>query len=210
MGTNGARQLKPPSLLNGHFSLINALLSSPLMSSDRVALAVDSYRLLKVYCGTFERLLQSYPSNNDLTIKFIEALYLTYTALKNESTGSNVLGNTLLHVDDLLLTLERSVLRIACQLSAFPFPSHLLPPLPIELINVEKIHASQMKHISINLGNESTWWDNIPESASKGLDRLTCSRDSALTSMARILSGLRENINMRLHQPNAWKCQFCS
>jgi len=169
MGTNGARQLKPPSLLNGHLSLINALLSSPLMSSDRVALAVDSYRLLKVYCGTFERLLQSYPSNNDLTIKFIESLYLTYTALKNESTGSNVLGNTLLHVDDSLLTLERSVLRIACQISAFPFPSHLLPPLPIELINVEKIHASQMKNITINLGNESTWWDNIPDSASKGL-----------------------------------------
>jgi len=169
MGTGVAHQLKPPSLLNSHLSLLNALLSSPLVSSDRVALAADAYQLLKVYCGTFERLLLSYPSNNDLTTKFIEALYLTYTSLSNELGGSNELGNALLPVDETLLTLENNVLRIACRLSAFPFPSRILPPLPLELINVEKIHTSQMRNITINLGNESTWWDNIPDSAKNSM-----------------------------------------
>ncbi|KAL7539868.1 hypothetical protein ACHAXR_012321 [Thalassiosira sp. AJA248-18] len=167
MGTNSAAQLKPPSLLNGHLSLINALLSSPLVISDRVALAVDSYQILKVYSGILERQVQSYPSNSDLTNKFIEALHLTYTSLK-ESSVSNILGNTPLNADDSSLTLERSVLFIAYQLSSFPFPSNLLPPLPMELINVENVHKSQMKNITINLQNESTWWDNIPNSALKG------------------------------------------
>jgi len=167
IGTNGARQLEPPSLLVGHLSLINALLSSPLVSSDRVALAVDSIQLLKVYCSTFERLLLSYPSNDNLMVKFIESLTLAYTVLKRESAGSNALGNILLSVDDSLLSLENNVLRIAYQLSAFPFPSHMLPPLPMELIDVEKIHTSQLKNIRVNLGNESTWWDNInPETSS--------------------------------------------
>lgn len=166
LGSNDAAQLKPPSLLKGHLSLLNSLLSSPLTKPDRVALAGDSYQLLEVYCGTFDRMLRLYPTNGDLTIKFIEALYLTYSALK-ESTGSNVLGSSHLNVDESLMTLEGSVLRIACQLSAFPFPSHLLPPLPMELINVEKIHASQTR-LSINLGNEKTWWDSIPDSALSG------------------------------------------
>ncbi|KAL9186739.1 hypothetical protein ACHAXT_010459 [Thalassiosira profunda] len=153
MGANGVGQ---PPLLNGHLSLINALLSSPLENSDRVAVATDSLELLKVYCGTFGRLLQMYPSSNDLVVTFIQALYLTYDALQK----------TPLQMDDALLALEGSVLRIAYQLSEFPFPSHLLPPLPTQLLNVEKIRASQMSSIAMAVGNERTWWDSdIPDSS---------------------------------------------
>ncbi|KAL3775657.1 hypothetical protein ACHAW5_008127 [Stephanodiscus triporus] len=166
LGTDGAARLKPPLLLKGHLSLLNGLLASPLQSSDRVALAIDSYQLVKTYSGLFERLTQQYPTDIDLTIKFVHALQLTYTALE-EATGMT-LGRKLLDLDEPLLILERSVLRITCRLSAFPFPSHLLPPLPMGLINVEAMYASQMKNISINTGSESSWWDNIPDIATKG------------------------------------------
>ena len=168
MGTNDAAQLKPPSLLNGHLSLLNSLLSSPLSTTDQVALAADSYQLLKLYCGTVERLAASYPANSELLIKFVEALYLTYGALK-DSSEMNAIASTLVQVDDASLALERVVLRIAYQFSAYPFPGSLLPPLPTNLVNVEQIHSSQMKNISIDTSNESTWWDNVPkESALKG------------------------------------------
>jgi hypothetical protein len=157
----GVDQIKPPSLLNGHLSVIITLLSSPLNSSDRVALAGDSYQLLKAYSTTFERVFQTYPSNSDLAFKFVEAAYLTYTALK-EATGSNLLGKPILNDDDSLLIVERSILRLACHLSAFPFPQHLLPPLPMDLLNIEKIHAS-MNNVAFSLRNESTWWDNLAE-----------------------------------------------
>jgi hypothetical protein len=166
LGTDGAARLKPPSLLKGHMSLLNGLLASPLASSDRVALAVDSYQLVKIYSGIFDRLTQQYPTDIDLTIKFVEALQLTYTALE-EATGINIVGRTLLDCDEHLLILERSVLRITCQLSAFPFPSRLLPPLPIGLINVETIYASQLKNVTITTGKEISWWDNIPDLATK-------------------------------------------
>jgi hypothetical protein len=166
LGTDGAARLKPPSLLKGHMSLLNGLLASPLASSDRVALAVDSYQLVKIYSGIFDRLTQQYPTDIDLTIKFVEALQLTYTALE-EATGINIVGRTLLDCDEHLLILERSVLRITCQLSAFPFPSRLLPPLPMGLINVETIYASQLKNVTINTGKERSWWDNIPDLATK-------------------------------------------
>ena len=160
-GVSVAAELKPPPLLEGQLSLLNALLASPLATSDRVALAVDSLQLLKIYSATFERVIQLYPTHMNLAMKFIEALQLTYSAL-DEATELNLLGSTLLNADESLLTLERCVLRLTYQLSASPFPSHLLPPLPIGLINVEKIHAMQVKNVSINRVNESTWWDNIP------------------------------------------------
>ena len=113
--------------------------------------------MFEVYYSTLERLLSACPSIKKLSTKFIEGPHLTYTVLKRHS---DQLENTLLHVDDALSTLESSVLRIAYQLSAFPFPSHALPPLPIQLINVAKKYASQMKYI-VNAGHASTWWDNI-------------------------------------------------
>ena len=166
LGTDGAARLKPPLLLKGHLSLLNRLLASPLQSSDRVALTINSYQLVKIYSGLFERLSQQYPTDIDLTIKFVEAIQLTYTALE-EATGITF-GRKLLDVDKPLLILERSVLRITCWLSAFPFPSHLLPPLPMGLINVEAAFVSQMKNITINTGSKSSWWDNIPDIARKG------------------------------------------
>lgn len=164
-GASVAAEMKPPPLLEGQLSLLNALLASPLATSDRVALALDSLQLLKIYSSTFERVIQLYPAHVDLAMKFIEALQLTYSAL-DEATELNVLGSTLVNADESLLTLERCVLRLAYQLSASPFPRNLLPPLPIGLINVEKIHALQVKNVNINRENESTWWDNIP--ANKG------------------------------------------
>ena len=155
VGANGTQQLQPPAVLSGHISLLNALLTSPLSSSDRVALAVDCFEILKLYCNILDRQVKSYPSNIELTMKFIEALILTYGSLKDEQTP--------VVVDSQLETLERSVLCIAYQLSAFPFPSHLLPPLPMELINVEDVHTSQMKNIAIDSGNQSTWWNAIAD-----------------------------------------------
>ena len=117
--------------------------------------------MLKVYYSTLERLLSACPSIKKLRIKFIEGPHLTYTVLKRHSDH---LENTLLHVEDALSTLESGVLRIAYQLSAFPFPSHAFPHLPIQLINVAKKHASQRKYI-VNAGHASAWWDNtIPGS----------------------------------------------
>jgi hypothetical protein len=165
-GSSGAAELKPPSLLEGQLSLLNALLASLLTTSDRVALAVDSLQVLKVYSPTFERVIQLYPSYLELTTKFIEALQLTYSALDG-ATELNVLGSTLLNVDESLLTLERCVLHIMCQLSASPFPSFLLPPLPTGLINVEKIRALQVKNVTLSSGNDRTWWDNISHLANK-------------------------------------------
>ncbi len=165
-GSSGATELKPPSLLEGQLSLLNALLTSLLTTSDRVTLAVDSLQVLKVYSATFERVIQLYPGYLELTTKFIEALQLTYSALDG-ATELNVLGSTLLNVDESLLTLERCVLHIMCQLSASPFPSFLLPPLPTGLINVEKIRALQVKNITLTSGNDRTWWDNISDLANK-------------------------------------------
>ena len=166
LGTDGAARLKPPALLKGHLSLLNGLLASPLTSSDRAALAVDSYQLVKIYSGLFDRLSQQYPTDIDLTIKFVEALQLTYTALE-EATGINIFGRTLLDCDEHLSILECSVLHITCQLSAFPFPSRLLPPLPMGLIKLETVYASQLKNVIINTGKECSWWDNIPDIATK-------------------------------------------
>ena len=165
-GSIGAAELKPPLLLEGHLSLLTALLASPLTASDRVALAIDSLQLLKIYSATFERVIQLFPNYFDLAMKFIEALQLTYSAL-NESTELNILESTLLYVDESLLTLERCVLRVTYQLSASPFPRNLLPPLPMELINVEKIQSRTLKNVSTNSGNDSSWWDNISGIASK-------------------------------------------
>ncbi|KAL3810725.1 hypothetical protein ACHAXA_008498 [Cyclostephanos tholiformis] len=166
LGTDGTARLKPPSLLKGQLSLLNGLLVSPLTNSDRVALAIDSLQLVKIYSGIFDQLTQRFPADIDLTTTFVEALQLTYTSLE-EGSGTTTFGGNLLDLDEPLSNLERSVLRITCQLSAFPFPSRLLPPLPMELMNVEATYASQMKNLAINTGNEKSWWDDIPENATK-------------------------------------------
>ena len=165
MGSNGAASLNPPPTLSGHLSLLNVLLASPLSNSDRLALSLDSYHLLNAYSHAGARLLTSFPSNIETSGKFLETMYLTYSALKKSSSSSGMdntpLGATNVH--DSILGLERSALYLTYQLSAFPFPSRLLPPLPMGLVNVEKIHASQNRNISVSLENERTWWDEIPD-----------------------------------------------
>ena len=162
-GTDGTARLKPPSLLKGHLSLLNGLLASPLEDSDRVALAVESCQLLKIYSGIFERLTQQYPIDFDLTYKFVEAIHSTYEAFE-DATGMSTTGrDILLNVDDQLMTLERGVSRITSNLSTSPFPSRILPPLPMELVNMEAKYASEIKLITINSTKESTWWDNIQD-----------------------------------------------
>jgi len=163
MGVSGAASLKSPPALNGHLSLLNVLLSSPLPSSDRTALAIDTMKTFKEYSRAGERLLQSYPAETELTTIFLETLYLTYSSLK-KAAGSVLVENSPARVDEPLLKLERSVLSLTYHLSAFPFPSELLPPLPIGLINVEKIHASQMKTVATTLSVVSTWWDKVSDS----------------------------------------------
>ncbi|KAK1735048.1 hypothetical protein QTG54_014114 [Skeletonema marinoi] len=163
MGVSGAASLKSPPALNGHLSLLNVLLSSPLPSSDRTALAIDTMKTFKEYSRAGERLLQSYPAETELTTIFLETLYLTYSSLQ-KAAGSVLVENSPAHVDEPLLKLERSVLSLTYHLSAFPFPSELLPPLPIGLINVEKIHASQMKTVATTLSVVSTWWDKVSDS----------------------------------------------
>ena len=149
--------------MKGHLSLLNGLLASPLEDSDRVALAVESCQLLKIYSGIFERLTQQYPIDFDLTYKFVEAIHSTYEAFE-DATGMSTTGrDILLHVDDQLMTLERGVSRITSNLSTSPFPSRLLPPLPMELVNMEAKYASEIKLITINSTKESTWWDNIQD-----------------------------------------------
>lgn len=168
MGLSGGAQLNPPTTLNGHLSLLNVLLSSPLANSDRVALAVDSFQLLKEYSRTVERLLSSYPSNETLTVKFIETMDLTYSALK-KSSSAHMLENSPLNTDSAALGLEQAVLCLTYQLSSFPFPRQLLPQLPMGLLNVEKIHSSQLKNISVSLADDSkTWWNRVAASALGG------------------------------------------
>ena len=163
MGVSGAASLKSPPVLNGHLSLLNVLLSSPLPASDRTALSVDTMKIFKEYSRAGEQLLQSYPADAELTMKFLETLYLTYSSLK-KAASSVVAENAPIRLDEPLAKLERGVLSITYHLSAFPFPSELLPPLPIGLINVEKIHASQMKTVATSLSVVSTWWDKVPDS----------------------------------------------
>jgi len=163
MGVSGAASLKSPPVLNGHLSLLNVLLSSPLQASDRTALSIDTMKIFKEYSCAGERLLQSYPADTELTMKFLETLYLTYSSLK-KAAGSVLVDNSPAHVDEPLMKLERSVLSVTYHLSAFPFPNDLLPPLPIGLINVEKIHASEMKTVVTSLTVVNTWWDNVPDS----------------------------------------------
>jgi hypothetical protein len=162
-GTDGTARLKPPSLLKGHLSLLNGLLASPLEDSDRVALAIESCQLLKIYSGIFERLTQQYPIDFDLTFKFVEAIHSTYEAFEDATGMSTVGRDILLNVDDQLMTLERSVSRLSSNLSNSPFPSRLLSPLPMELVNVEAKYTSEIKLININSTKESTWWDNIQD-----------------------------------------------
>jgi hypothetical protein len=163
MGVSGAASLKSPPVLNGHLSLLNVLLSSLLPAADTTALSIDAMKIFKEYSCAGERLLQSYPADTELTMKFLEVLCLTYSSLK-KAVGSVLVENSPVHMDGPLMKLERSVLSIAYHLSAFPFPNELLPPLPIGLINVEKIHASQMKTVATSMSVASTWWDNVPDS----------------------------------------------
>ena len=162
MGVSGAASLKAPLNLDGHLSLLNMLLSSPLPASDLATLAIDAMIFLKEYSRVGERLLETYPVDADLTMKFLETLYLTYSTLK-KSGGSVLVENPPIQVDESLLKLERSVLSMTYLLSAFPFPSELLPPLPIGLINVEKIHTSQMKTVAPIVTAVSTWWDKVSD-----------------------------------------------
>ncbi|KAL7435715.1 hypothetical protein ACHAXM_004800 [Skeletonema potamos] len=164
MGVSGATSLKSPPVLNGHLSLLNVLLSSPLPPSDLTALSVDAIKIFKKYSRAGERLLQLYPADAELAMKFLETLYLTYSSLKKAAGGAVVVENSPLYVDEPLAKIERSVLSIAYHLSSFPFPNELLPPLPIGLINVEKIHASQMKTVATSLSVVSTWWDKVSDS----------------------------------------------
>jgi hypothetical protein len=162
MGVNGAASLTSPPVLDGHLSLLNVLLSSRLPSHDLHSISIDTMKILKEYSSTGERLFQSFPADVEITMKFLETLYLTYSSLR-KVTDSSAVENSPVYVDEQLLKLERSVLSIAYKLSAFPFPSELLPPLPIGLINVEKIHASQMKTIATNSVNAPIWWDKVSD-----------------------------------------------
>ena len=162
MGVSGAASLSSPPVLDGHLSLLNVLLSSRLPSHDLHSISIDTLKILKEYSSTGERLFQSFPADVEITMKFLETLYLTYSSLR-KVTDSSAVENSPVYVDEQLLRLERNVLSIAYQLSAFPFPSELLPPLPIGLINVEKIHASQMKTIATHFADVPIWWDKVSD-----------------------------------------------
>ena len=164
-----ANQLKPPAALLGHISLVCGMLSSPLTVEVHASLANDALNLLRLYSKTIERLFQTYPSGEqELVTKCLECLCLTYSGLRG-AAGLGVTENTLFEADDSLTSLETSVLRLACQLSAHPFPSSLLAPLPYSLIQVEKLAASQMKNVTVSSGQEHTWWDNVSASDSSDL-----------------------------------------
>jgi len=164
LGANGNASLNPPTTLCGHLSLLIVLLASNLSIPDRLALSFDSYQLLSAYSRAGERLLQSYPSDIDLTKKFIETMCFTYSSIKKSSGSSGIDNSSLgtLSWDSTISGLERSILCLTYQLSAYPFPNPLLPPLPMGLVQVEKIHSSQMRNISVNIASEKTWWDSIP------------------------------------------------
>lgn len=164
-----ANLLKPPVALLGHISLVCGILSSPLSVDDHASLANDALNLLRLYSKTIERLFQSYPSEQtELVTKCLECLCLTYSGLRG-SAGLGVTANTLSEADGSLASLETSVLRLACQLSAHPFPSSLLAPLPLNLIHVERQAASQMKNVTVSSGQENTWWDNFSSTGSSDL-----------------------------------------
>lgn len=190
-----ANLLKPPAALLGHISLVCGMLSSPLSVEDHASLANDALNLLRLYSKTIERLFQSYPSGEtELVTKCLECLCLTYAGLRGTS-GLGVTANTLFEADDSLASLETSVLRLACQLSAHPFPSSLLAPLPYNLIQVEKLAASQMKNVTVSSGQESTWWDNVSATDSSDLP-LPCPPTGSIdVSTQQSLSGFGKQSN---------------
>lgn len=169
LGAN-EEHLLSPSTLFGHLSLINGLLASPLSTSDQVALAVDSYELLKIYSSTSDQLFRVYPRKGGLTNKFIETLLLTYTTLlKDTRSSSNMFGSAMSNIDDSVSVLERSVLRIVSTLSEYPLSTS--SPLPTRLLNVDQIHSSRIKIISTTnqsgASSTTSWWDFVPVTAQK-------------------------------------------
>uniref|UniRef100_A0A7S4I8C0 Uncharacterized protein n=1 Tax=Odontella aurita TaxID=265563 RepID=A0A7S4I8C0_9STRA len=179
---------RAPPFLSGHLTLLNAMLSSSdadLTSSIRRQMVLDATKLVRWYAVTGDSLLRTFPRHGDVTAKFVACLYLMSDSMAEDGDGARGpfdssssssssaarrgrLGlEDLLQGDDgLLARLDRLISELAYHLSEFPFPSRLLPPLPVGLSAVERARASRNTSAHAHTvafaggGEGGSWWDD--------------------------------------------------
>jgi hypothetical protein len=154
--------LDAPAFLQGHMSLLRALLLSPTLSANRRGqLASDAMDVLLEYSAVVHRMFSSFPHKAHRLLGCLQCLFLAM-----EDGGLKRFVS-----DERSTSWDADVLQLSYHLSQNPFPRRFLPPLPHKLIDSRrKVPLSGNVSITDSNENDPTWWDAIEKGTQKGME----------------------------------------
>lgn len=153
--------LDVPAFLQGHMSLLKALLLSPLLPTNRGRqLASDAVDVLLEYSAVFQRTFSSFPRNAHSLLGCLQCQLL---AVENGGLERFV-------SDERSTGWDAAVLQLSYHLSQNPFPRRFLPLLPHKLIESRRnVLISGNVSVSDSNENDTSWWDEIEKGTQKGM-----------------------------------------
>jgi hypothetical protein len=154
--------LDAPAFLQGHMSLLRALLvSSTLPANRRGQLASEAVDVLLEYSSVVHNMFSSFPRKAHSLLGCLQCLFLAV-----EDGGLKRFVS-----DERSTTWDADVLQLCYHLSQNPFPRRFLLPLPHKLIDSrQNVSLSGNVTISDSNENDATWWDAIEKGTEKGME----------------------------------------